>query len=416
MAPDHRPKIWFLLGFSAWLITPYHLLFNLEPTWNMWPGYVKGLELSVVDAIALALLLSGIYRKERIHMKAAFSLYYLVVLSTLAVSAVPEAALLYVWQLSRMALLAVAIAKSCGDPRAPKSILAGLVAGCFYNALFALSGYFQGSIQSGGLIGHQNLIGLMSHFVAFPALALVLGGAREKIFWLGPFAGLIIIVAAASRATFGVAMGAYLALFIVSAMQGWSSRKSVVSAIAVIALLFAAPIAVHSLSKRFQFERVVQSYDERAAFERSAWFMIKDHPFGVGANQYTLAANVEGYSAKGGVAWNSGSRATNVHNIYLLYAAETGWLGSILFILLLVTAELNAFRYAWRRPTDQRAQILLGLGVAVAAAALHSMYEWIMTSSTAQYLLAVDLGLIAGLANQIKKSDAAKVRVRQTDL
>ena len=408
-----RPKVWFALGIAVWLSSPYHWLFNLWPGWNMWPGYVKGLELSIVDAIAMAMLISGTHHGEPVRFKLAFGFYILVVLSSIVVSNIPAAASLYVWQLARMALLVVAISRSCADPRAPKAIMAGLVAGLFYNSLFGLSDYFKGSVQSGGMMGHQNLLGLMSHFTALPALALVLGGSREKWLWLGPIGGLIVVVVAGSRATFGLAIGAYVLLFLLSAMQGWSPRKAAVSGMAILALLVAAPLAANSLTKRFAAESKVSEYDERAAFERAARMMVADHPFGVGANQYTLVANVGGYSQRAGVVWNQGSRAANVHNIYYLFAAETGWLGAIAFILLLLNAGLLAFKYSWKRRNDERAQLLLGLGVAIATAAVHSMFEWIMVTATAQYLLAVNIGLIAGLSTQIKRSVASEARARR---
>ena len=413
--PALRPKVWFALGVAVWLTTPYHLLFNMWPSWNMWPGYVKGFELSIADAIAMAMLMSGTGRNEPVRFKLTFGFYFLIVLSSIAVSSIPSAAILYVWQLARMALLVVAVSRCCADPRAAKAIMAGLVAGLFYNSLFGLADHLKGTIQSGGMMGHQNLLGLMSHFVALPALALVLGGSREKWLWLGPLAGLIIVVVAGSRATFGLAIGSYVVLFLVSTMQGWSPRKAAVSGMAILALLVAAPLAANSLTKRFAAEGKVTDteYDERAAFERAARMMVDDHPFGVGANQYTLVANVEGYSQRAGVVWNKGSRAANVHNIYYLFAAETGWLGAIAFTLLLLNGMLLAFKYGWNRRHDERAQLLLGLGVMIATVMIHSMFEWIMATSTAQYLMAVDLGLIAGLSTQVKRSIAAEALARR---
>ena len=410
--PAQRPKVWFALGLSAWLASPYHLLFNLWPGWNMWSGYVKGLELTFVDMIAFAILVSGIHKREPLRFRLAFLAYFVIVISSTFVSTVPSAAWLYVWQISRMALICIAITRSCADERAAKAIMFGMVLGMFYNSLFGIVDHAKGALQSGGLMGHQNLLGLMSHFVALPALALVLGGSREKWLWLGPLGGLIIVVVGGSRATTGLALGAYALLFMLSSMQGWNSRKAMVSGLALIGLIVAAPLAVNTLNKRFEVQEK-SDYDERAAFKRAASMMIADHPFGVGANQYTLVANVGGYSQQAGVVWNQGSRAANVHNIYYLYAAETGWLGALAFILLLANAGLLAFKHSWKRRNDWRAQMLLGLAVGIATTAVHSMYEWIMTTYTAQNLLAIDIGLIAGLSTQIKRSVASEARARR---
>jgi hypothetical protein len=45
--------------------------------------------------------------------------------------------------------------------------------------------------------------------------------------------------------------------------------------------------------------------------------------------------------------------------------------------------------------------LLLGLGVALLTVYLHSWVEWIMVGFSAQYLLAIAIGLVAGNAQQL---------------
>ena len=48
-----------------------------------------------------------------------------------------------------------------------------------------------------------------------------------------------------------------------------------------------------------------------------------------------------------------GSDSANVHNIYYLVAAETGYIGLIAFVWLLLQPLIVAFRCGWRNPRDQ---------------------------------------------------------------
>ena len=104
--------------------------------------------------------------------------------------------------------------------------------------------------------------------------------------------------------------------------------------------------------------------------------MLSDHPLGVGANNFVVVAIVEGYTRKRGVGYNS--RLAHVHNIYWLVAAETGYLGLITFVLLLLHPISVAFLCGWRNRKDRRGELLLGFGVALLIVYIHSFFEWIL--------------------------------------
>ena len=90
-----------------------------------------------------------------------------------------------------------------------------------------------------------------------------------------------------------------------------------------------------------------------------------------------------------------------VHNVYLLVAAETGYLGLFTFILLLLRPLTVAFLCGWRHRRDTRSDVLLGMGVALLCVYIHSFFEWFLILSTAQYMFALEIGMIAGLAMQL---------------
>jgi O-antigen ligase len=125
--------------------------------------------------------------------------------------------------------------------------------------------------------------------------------------------------------------------------------------------------------------------------------MIADNPLGVGPNHYVFVANTEGYSAKAGVTWASGSRNANVHDSFLLVLAETGYLGLFTLIMLLGSGMFYAFDGAVRFRRFVGSETFVGLGCAIVSIVLHANYEWMLVVFPSQYLLAIALGLVSGM-------------------
>jgi O-antigen ligase len=97
----------------------------------------------------------------------------------------------------------------------------------------------------------------------------------------------------------------------------------------------------------------------------------------------------------------AGSESANVHNIYRLVAAETGYLGLVTFVVLLVRPLISAIRCGRRNPGDDRVRLRFGFGVALLTVYLHSFFEWVFIAFQAQYMFAMEMGLVAGLAGQL---------------
>src|SRR5262249_39586605 len=119
---------------------------------------------------------------------------------------------------------------------------------------------------------------------------------------------------------------------------------------------------------------------------------------GIGPNHFVQIANMDGYYQNAGVL---SSRGSNVHNVYWLVASETGWLGLITFTVLLVRPLSVTFFCGLRHRGDRRGDLLLGLGVALLVVYIHSFFEWIFLLPDTQYIFAVTVGLVAGLAQQL---------------
>src|SRR3546814_15061523 len=105
---------------------------------------------------------------------------------------------------------------------------------------------------------------------------------------------------------------------------------------------------------------------------------------GVGANQYVVTANADGYSERAGVTWSYASRSTNVHNMYLLTGAELGWIGLASLILLFAWTVLRGLHFAFRHRRAPRGDVELGARVAILVTALNVTVDWILLTGPAQ--------------------------------
>src|SRR6185436_9983263 len=110
--------------------------------------------------------------------------------------------------------------------------------------------------------------------------------------------------------------------------------KRTIIVTAALGAMLMVPVVISSFDRRFadQASLIASDYNERAAFEKAAGLMVSANPMGHGANHYVVAANLGGFNNRAGVIPIVGSQGANVHNIYFLVAAETGYLGLITFV------------------------------------------------------------------------------------
>jgi O-antigen ligase len=398
--PLQAPKVWIIVGIMPFLMTVAHLVMAVTLLeGNPLGFYVHGAEFSVLDAAVIAIFLSLPKRRFSVPFGLAMGLYLFAVLLSILQSIYPLASLVYAWQLVRMFLVFAVAAKACEDPRVPSAILTGMAWGLLTQAVVVVVERFGfGVQQASGTFDHQNLLGLISHFVVFPFFALLLAGRGGWLPIAVVPAGAVIELLTASRGTIGLAALGYAMVFVLSALRRWTFRKAVALIFGAAALTILVPAAIAFIGVRGQGE-LVGSDEARAAMQDAAALLISTHPLGVGANNYVLAANAYGANAAVGLSWTEFTAF--VHNAYLLVGAETGILGLASFVFLLLRPMIAAFRCSWRERRDPRGDLLLGCGVALLAVYLHSAFEWIFLLDLTQYMLALEFGMIAGLAQQL---------------
>ena len=402
--PRYLPHACFAMAGMLFFLDPY--LYVAPISWPTWPGPVKGIEVSLIDSIAVAIIAATQGRaKAPLLLRVGLGIFAAGILFSTATGHQVRPASFYAWQIFRAVLVYLAVSRATAqDDRVPVAILAGLSIGVFVNCFVAVRQFLGGDIQAGGRMGHQNLLGMMTHFAVMPAFALLLGGHRTKLAALIVAAGAVIAIVGGSRATIGL-YGIGLVLTTALSMRNrMTGRKSAFAALAVVALVLAAPLMLWAVDRRSEGARV-SSNQERVAFINAATMMIKDNPLGIGGNQYVLVANIGGYSARAGVAWNAANRAAPVHNLYYLTTAELGFIG----LAGLLTMFGAAVAFGWsslKRVSGERADFAVGATATLIVVAAHSYYEYITVTFYVQYLLGMIVGILVGVTSAVTSRKA----------
>ena len=353
----------------------------------------------MLDAIALGIILGTPGRWPRLTLVVPFLVYIAAVLIAVFQATSGVLAFSYVLQLVRAFLVFLAVSRVLVGARGERAVLTGMVVGLAIQAGYALWARAGGALQTGGSLGHQNLLGFVSHLVIMPAFAMFLAGRWQRVAIVGVISGIIVVILTASRATIAFS-GIGLALTLVLSMSSrLTGRKMILGAAAVAMFAASYPLAQAALNRRFEAQKTAFFAEdkEREAFAQAARSMLAANAMGVGPNHYVLIANTQGYSARAGVTWSSGSRSTNVHNSYLLVAAETGYFGVFAMIGLLGSAIIYALITAFRFRRQPGAEVLIGVACGIFAMAIHGLYEWMFVVNPTQYLMAIAMGIISGM-------------------
>ena len=414
--PRGAPWIWGLLGFLPFVIGPWHLFVAPYSTPG-WPGYAKGWEVSLLDAVAVGILLGARGRWPRVPLLIPLLAYILAVTIAMYQAQFGKLAFSYVFQLLRVLVVFLAVARVAVSERAEKAVLTGLVAGLAVQAAYAIVDRAGGALQTGGSLGHQNLLGFVSHLVLMPAFAMFLAGRWPRVATVGLLSGVICVILTASRATIAFSGIGFALTLLISIAVRFTGRKLMLGGVAVLLVAASFPVAQSALDRRFQVQRSTFFTEdkEREAFAVAARAMISANPMGVGPNHYVVVANTQGYSARAGVSWATGSRSTNVHNSYLLVAAETGYFGLVTLLALLGSAIWLALSTAIRFRRQSGCEVLIGVGCGILAMSIHGLFEWMFVVAPTQYVLAALLGIITAIRSRYiraAKREPVKHRAR----
>jgi hypothetical protein len=400
--PRHLPYVGLAVGISPFLLSGLNLAAS-PISWAHWPGPVKGLDVSLLDGIAIALIFATKPARTPIWIKISFATFAAAAILATALSDTWQASVFYLWQLARAVLVYLAVTRAVAmSPTFALQVVNGLMAGAILQAGVAASQYAGGNTQAGGWFGHRNLLGMASHFAVYPAMALLLGGVQSRWAALTVACGFIIAFSGGSRATIGlIGLGIVMTVFFSRGLRP-SGRKSAIAGGIFILILISAPFLVSAIQRRSEAQLAASNL-ERENMITAAKMIITDYPLGVGPNRYVIVANVGGYSDRAGVAWNPANREAPVHNSYYLVTAEMGWIGLLGLISLLGSLAVTAFAALRLRANGVEGDLIVGATATLFVFYIHSYFEWITMYYHIHYLFAIDAGLLIGLYCKLTK-------------
>ena len=257
-------------------------------------------------------------------------------------------------------------------------------------------------------------------FVSFIMPALMMASAvalsqqhRLLRAYPGPlmFMGLAAVGLSFTRAAWlGLVFG-FVAIVLIGTRRRWINGRMVVAVatVAVIGLIALFPKMLERVSSDYGpggDGATVETYNERMGLNIIALNMIAHHPLlGVGPGAYSHA--FKGYVPRGMNQW-----LFTVHNVYLLWAAETGIPGGIAFIALLVAGFRISFRLS-RTPTSLVSICATGwFGAMVVLVWMMFWAAWIGFSYNAMFWFM--LGLMDGAQRLVPLSRSARLSTTQT--
>lgn len=392
---NNRDRAVFTLGVLMFCTGSLELSASLI-VWPAWQGLSKGIILSLIDTIAIALIATRPKHFNRAHFWPLIAIFAVPHVLSVAVAPEKQAAMFIVVQIAQMAVFFVALSGELQRPSAIRRLMQGLSLGLLIQAGYVLSQKASGAIQAAGTMPHQNILGIIVELAALPLLAAVLEGERSKLIYAGLFASLIIIAGGGSRGTMLYFTIGSTILIVLSLARRNTARKWQIVGMGVLACTLAVPMAIATLSDRFGGTSVTTEETERAAFERAAKAMAADHWLGVGANNFVSVNNLQGYAEKAGLDWAPALRSKPAHNAFLVARAETGWAGQIALMLLLTGPILAGLKVGFRMKHVSLFGIPLGCAAAIFVTGLHSTYEYAILTSTVQRFLFFNAALISG--------------------
>lgn len=395
--PRHFPKALMAIGALPYVMgafPKYKLSIYGVPEW---PGYAQGFDVSVLDLMVVAVYLCLPPSRTSLPFKFAFGFYMAVVLSSTFIAPVEIASLYYVWQLCRIFMVYAVVTRVCEDPDRTVFILKGLALGlCFQGFIVFWQRFVLHYLHVTGSYPHQNTLGFVTHFAIYPFFGLLLAGRKEWQVAAVPLVGLIITIITASRAALGLAAGGLSLMFLLSTFRQWTARKAALLGIGMLVVALLSPLVYRQFELRFN--AMGDPTYGRAELNDTAAEIVSDHPFGIGANNFVVVANLQHYYDRNFVG---DINRVFPHNIYFTTVAEIGYLGLFALIIFLLRPMLVAFSCSWRNRMDPRGDLLLGLGVSLLTVSIHAFFEWTFFHDLVQYLLAINLGVIAGVAQQL---------------
>ena len=409
-APEYRKFVWRGYGLLAFAYSAIPQFGISVISWEGYTGHTKGIEVTILDLVTLGILLGRSKSQPRAStpFRLPMSLFGLAALFSVMISEVPMASLFFVWQILRMYIIFLAVARMCESNENQRDLFIGFAAGIIVELFMVLSQKFlSGAVQPHGTFAHQNTLGMIINMISLVMLGLFLRVPQPKIITMALPAAIFTSALTASRASLGLALIGWGLNIVAGIARKPNPRTLAIAAGAIVLLIPVSFVGYTTFQSRLANQEAADggggTYDERKAYIDAAKMIIDDYPLGIGANRFVIVANSQGYYDRAEITATFGSRSGHVHNLYWLTWAEMGPQGLAALLFLLASPMFYAFRLGWKHFATEEGGTLRALAIALLITYVHSWYEWILITADPQYFLAILFGLVASNGLRLSK-------------
>ena len=397
---------------------------------NFWyRGTTRGVEVSVLDVLALGLLISSVFFPPRNQNRPRWfwpaslglMLVYLVYAGASAMLSEPTSYGYYEWsKMVRGVLYFMAAAAFIRSEREIAILVLGLCcAVCYEGVLTIKERVLEGVDRVTGSLDHANSLSMYLCLVAplFPA-AFNSGLPR----WLRWFCIPAIAAAAvASVLTLSRAGVPIFGLVMLGATVMCISWRITVKKVVVTMLIVAAVGGLFvkiwpNLKARYAEASMEEEYldkqvEGRGYYLRLAKAIVSDRFFGVGLNNWSYWVSKK-YGVKVGRPYEDYDRHKNpaeeervwdydyaapAHNLAALTVGELGLPGLVLFVLLWIRWFQMGSVFLWKRSTGTMYRIGTGIFFCICGIFLQSLTEWVYRQTQIFLTFNLLLGTLASL-------------------
>jgi hypothetical protein len=383
---------------------------------ELYRGDTKGFEFGVTDWMIITLMIimarAPRWKKKRPELLPPNSTlmlaYLMLAVLTIFVAYVPVYAGFGVFKIMRaMAVYWVAYnyLRSEEDLRFFVMVLAAMVGLQF---LLVMQDRLSGIYRAKGSTPHSNTLAMYINMMNMIFLSFVLGdrqgGRRRYVYWGAFGLGTLIVLATFSRGALAMMIIGY---GLVTLLSFYDRPRPFKFKMVGLLLLAALPLIIKvtpAIIERFETAPKGAEASRHQANE-AAKAMAGEGFLGVGLNNYSHVINETGYARFIPLESDRGI----VHNIYYLHASEMGWIGMIVFLLMIGNFMLMAVRYLLRRRDDITSWMATGIFVGMITLLLQSWLEWAFR----QTYITVEFFLMAGFLAALPRLERSMRRERR---
>ena len=270
--------------------------------------------------------------------------------------------------------------------------------------------YLEGLYRIHGPLDHSNGIPLYSNLI-IPVLLLWgltdrrLSRAQAGLTILASLGLVFAVVATQSRAGTVLSGACVLGALGVANLRASSRRVSFTTAFVLLCVVGGGAMAADTIIRRFK-EAPESSEQARHEFNDAARLMAQDHTFGVGLNSFSRVLTDEPRYNQFMEVMKGEEQAGVAHHIYWLTAAETGYPGLVVFVIVIGRFAWLAGWSAWRHRQYFEGILLAGSLLGFCALHAQGTLEWGLRITPITFVFTVACATVAGVAERLKDLDA----------